>query len=655
MRSVAASVLAACVAAFCGWGPQLASAWSLPLSECRQPVDLVTVDKRLVRRLEVHVGGYLPLPVSGCGRHGCKSVDMVARAMRQGSAFSVFGMTAPMLENLQAGGPLVGLGNWSVRGTQCFDVTGESTPPSADPFFIVFACDRAPPSGDPGQDADAAAAGAQSGSRCSIDIGIKLDGACDAAKAISHDGELDRVKECGPSPSVALDGCEAPSTTGPASSTIQMLPEEGLRLRVDGCGNTTGCRDYALTVLAYGGSAVDVFHVPNQFLQGVTDPSNLTHSHLYGLLGAEWQTSAPLPSRLEQDTPSPDLPAAAEVGSGGDVELCAVDAELPGVQPDCPRLADDADEAAGPAQASSANASDDSEGPPMRHLGASDPADITTLSRPVRCFRTRAEALPEEATEGMTAVVVCSSPEGGRCLVSVRQSFSPDLSVAKEGSAALRRFREASEARELLRGVWQSPEVQTAELSAHQRAEVAADAAAAAAAGMANEPECQAFLKLKDEAAAGAAGSAEADAGGAGGAAGEKISFSGTESLPRGAMAVIEARGECKGREECGDWEGAVALDGALDGVAVGGVVQVWATTLSGFRNATEFGTPAQKVANNPSRLGCAAASTVGEDWPVPENVLDGGVVWFVECRTPPDGSDECNLRYEIRKVAEQA
>lgn len=170
MRSVAAAVLAASVAALCGSGPQIASAWSLPLSECRQPgeqgrvvaqsergnavaispprlspaamapspsfglrarvlwwcaVDLVTVDKRLVswrrssdcegrvhvashsesqthrlprvghrtttppdlvrprlpheraqfRRLEVHVGGYLPVPISGCGSKGCQSVE----------------------------------------------------------------------------------------------------------------------------------------------------------------------------------------------------------------------------------------------------------------------------------------------------------------------------------------------------------------------------------------------------------------------------------------------------------------------------------------------------------------------------------------------------------------------------------------------------
>lgn len=429
-----------------------------------------------------------------------------------------------------------------------------------------------------------------------------------------------------------------------------MRSDQGLRLRVDGCGNTSGCKDYALTVLAYGGSAVDVFHVPNQFLQGVTDSSNLTHAHLYGLLGGEWQTAAPLPSRLEPDASASDHSAEFEVRSEGEAELCSVDGNLPGIHPDCPRPTDDADQTTPPPTPPTVDGAGEN-GPPMRYLGSADPSDITALSRPVRCFRARAATLPVNAVEGVTAVVVCTSPEGGRCLVSVRQSYTPDMSVAGEGSVALRRFREASEARELLRGVWQSPEEQTAELSAHQRAEVAADAAAAAATSMVDEPECQSFLRLRDTEAA--PSGAEDDADAAGGVSGMRTSFSGEETLPRGAMAVIEVRGDCKGRDGCGDWEGAAALDGALNGKAVGGVVQVWATTLSGFRNATEFGTPALKVALNPSRLGCAAASTVGETWPAPENALDGGVMWFVECRTPPDGQNECKLQYEIRKVVQ--
>jgi len=128
-------------------------------------------------------------------------------------------MTAPMMRNVQGGSPLVGLDGWSKSGARCFDVSGASTPPGADTFFLVVACDHV---ALPTTPEDNAADARQP--RCSMDVALNYTASCPAHQSLSHDGSPHRTEQCGPGPGQALGGCEAPTSAALTASTKTLTP-----------------------------------------------------------------------------------------------------------------------------------------------------------------------------------------------------------------------------------------------------------------------------------------------------------------------------------------------------------------------------------------------------------------------------------------------
>ena len=432
----------------------------------------------------------------------------------------------------------------------------------------------------------------------------------------------------------------------------------------DGCAGPGGCRDFNLSVLALGGSKVDVFHIQMNHTRPAVTPGNLTHLHLYGLLGGDWQTAEPLPSLVdaERRLGEAEVTADGESTAGGPADgsaqrgedgaplgsgLCPATPSIDGSGAVCEAVRASPQQPMQPAAALAdalVSARAAKPGLPARSLAPSDP-DVAALSRPVACFQRKGLAVPASAGEGVVTVVVCSAPVDGRCSFVVRQAYVP-ADGTDELSRAGRRLIEQRADQDVLQGTWEPERVPSAEEEA--------DAAAAAqeaervvedqrkAEKAAKSPECVTFKAMRD-AATGAPDAARADGPG-------RVLWTGSESLPGGATTVMEMAAGCRGRGECGDWRASAAIRGAAQGKTRGGEVRVWATTLSGHRNVTETGAGAVALADSRGVLPCSAASTAGRPWPGPASVDDGGVFWMVQCREPPRGLDACDLQYVIRR-----
>lgn len=453
--------------------------------------------------------------------------------------------------------------------------------------------------------------------------------------------------------------------------------DETHQLSLAGCGDSMGCSDVNISVLTLGGSGVDVFTIPtNLTFAERGGASNLTHLHLYGIPGEDTTTATTLPSRLrenEEEEAEEQQQVSVEVGADGGVagdeardasESAGADAasstcanspigDDAGV---CDKISDEvAADRAAQAAAEDAQAREEAAGIEAaeaeraaaltfreRRPRDTDPP-LASLSRPVRCFNPSQVALPPSTGDSVTTVVRCSQPKNGKCIVTVAYAARPPPGTGNstfEGQRWLAHLKEQEmltppSAHARADGFARTRSMSVEEAAAAAKAvadEEEREARQAAALEAARSPECLRFMELS--------GKPEAE--------GERRAV---VSLPAGGLQVVEMMPECKGRADCGDWEMAAALLGDDGGVASGGKLEVWATTMSGFVNFTSTGVHPHRMLDVRPFSQCASATTEKTQWPQMTSLTDGGMFWTFTCFNTPQGAPGCSVSYVLKRL----
>jgi hypothetical protein len=553
--------------------------------------------------------------------------SLVAKSVgRQPGTFDVFGMTSSMFAAANRGEDLGGVSNWTVLDTQCFDVQGASTPAGVDPFLVVFRCARAPGAAStPEFTGDTVVV-----PRCSIDVGFNFTKACTPG-----------APGCASHPLVEGIACQVPALRQSSVVTHVIQGDDVFGFHIDRCGQNGSCTNVNISIVAWAGSSFDVFALPMSAQKRWIELKNMTHAHYYSILDDAWRTAEPMPARVaalaERIASEKTAAARREAASKceeGDSECN--DGEAPSeagidLQADVEFSEKDGTVTA------TMDSLDSIFTPPQDHV---DPA-FHELARPTACWEREMLTTPLEAGNAMLMLIHCSRPRNGKCIVTIHHEREPNP-TDPEAIAAKRLLEEEEEVRRGMEGRQSFGEDTEAppEVSAEERQEQ-----------FRSTEECAAFAALKEK--AGSPPKSEDSAPPSLGIAGPTGITTGHLSLIEGASAIVATVPDCYPSKACGHSRVAVAMWGEEGEGSLGGKVATWATTLSGFRNATHHGLGVEKMGEGTNTLPCSAASTRDRPWPKKWHRLDGGVFWMVQCLQSPMPDQSCEIDFVVEAVRE--